>query len=144
MGRRELIALTMGAAAWPLAAHAQTKSVPLIAFLNSRSPQNAEAHTTAFLQGLKAFGYVDGQTAKVEYRWANGDRQRMLTLAEELIGLHVAVLVATGGAHLAAKAATASVPIVCALGSDPINFGLAESITAGRQPDRNERRHGRS
>ena len=126
--RREFITLLSGATAWPLAARAQRSAMPLIGFLNGQTAAGFVHLTAAFHAGLDEGGFTEGRNVAIEYRWANGDRQRMRTLAEELIGLHVAVLVATGGAHLAAKAATASVPIVCGLGADPIKFGLAESI----------------
>ena len=109
-------------------ARVQHAKLPTIGFLGSGTPATHGQWAAAFVQRLRELGWVEGRTVAIEYRWANGDRQRMRTLAEELIGLHVAVLVATGGAHLAAKAATASVPIVCGLGADPIKFGLAESI----------------
>src|SRR6516165_10781928 len=127
--RREFITLIGGAAAaWPFAARAQQAAMPVVGFLNGQTAAGFVHLTAAFQAGLGEGGFTEGRNVAIEYRWANGDRQRMRTLAEELIGLHVAVLVATGGAHLAAKAATASVPIVCGLGADPIKFGLAESI----------------
>jgi putative tryptophan/tyrosine transport system substrate-binding protein len=129
MRRREFIALLGSAAAgWPLAVRAQQAAMPVIGFLNGQIAAGFVHLTAAFLVGLGEGGFTEGRNVAIEYRWANGDSQRMRTLAEELIGLRVAVLVATGGAHLAAKAATASVPIVCGMGNDPIKLGLAESI----------------
>jgi len=113
ISRRGVIGLVSGAAAWPLTARGQQRFVHL---------------TPAFQVGLGEGGFTEGRNVAIEYRWANGDGQRMRPLAEELIDLRVAVLVATGGAHLAAKAATASVPIVCSMGNDPVKLGLAESI----------------
>jgi len=72
MRRREFIVLLGGAATWPLAALAQQQAAPLIGFLSSRSPEESAGHTAAFLEGLKAFGYIDGRTATIEYRWAKG------------------------------------------------------------------------
>jgi len=128
MRRREFISLLGSAAVWPLVAHAQQGAFPVVGFLNGQTAAGFAHLTAAFQAGLGESAFTEGQNIAIEYRWANGDRQRMHTLAEELIGLHVVVLVATGGAHLAAKAATASVPIVAGLGSDPLKFGLAESI----------------
>src|SRR6201987_3224 len=127
MRRRDFIASVGAAAAWPLAARAQQGSLPVVGFLNGQTAAGFVHLTAAFLAGLGEGGFTEGRNVAIEYRWANADGQQMRTLAEELIALRVAVLVATGGAHLAAKAATASVPIVCSLGSDPIKFGLAES-----------------
>jgi putative tryptophan/tyrosine transport system substrate-binding protein len=134
--RRDFIALLSGAAAaWPLAARGQQPSGPLIGFLSSRSPQEAAVHTAAFLQGLKAFGYVDGQTAKIEYRWANGDYARLPELAAELVDLHPAIIMAGGGAPSAraAQAATSSVPIIFVTG-DPVADRLVTSLS---RPGRN-------
>ena len=84
MRRREFMAFLGGAAlAWPLAARAQQPTAPLIGFLSSRSPEESAGHAAACLQGLKAFGYVDGKTATVEYRWAKGAYERLPALAEE-------------------------------------------------------------
>jgi putative ABC transport system substrate-binding protein len=122
--RREFITLLAGATAWPLAARAQRTAMPLIGFLNGQTAAGFVHLTAAFQVGLGEGGFTEGRNVAIEYRWANGDGQRMRMLAEELIGLRVAVLVATGGAHLAAKAATASVPIVCSMGNDPVKLGL--------------------
>ena len=129
MRRRDFITGIAGsAAAWPVAARAQQPAMPVIGFLNGQTAAGFVHLTAAFRIGFGEGGFTEGRNVAIEYRWANGDRQRMRTFVEELIALRVAVLVATGGAHLAAKAATASVPIVCAMGSDPIKLGLAESI----------------
>src|SRR5215471_7820585 len=111
--RREFITLLGGAMAWPLTARAQRPAMPLIGFFNGQTAAGSVHLTAAFHVGLGEGGFTEGRNVAIEYRWANGDGQRMRPLAEELIDLRVAVLVATGGAHLAAKAATASVPIVC-------------------------------
>ena len=129
MKRREFITVVGGAATmWPIAARAQQSALPVVGFLNGQTAAGFVHLTAAFQVGLGASGFIEGRNVAIEYRWANGDRQHMRTFAEELIALRVAVIVATGGAHLAAKAATASVPIVCAMGADPIKHGLAESI----------------
>jgi putative tryptophan/tyrosine transport system substrate-binding protein len=87
MRRREFIALVGGAAALPLAARAQ-HSAPLIGFLSSRSPEDSKPHLAGFLRGLEAFGYVDGKTATIEYRWAKGQYDQLPKLASELANLH--------------------------------------------------------
>src|SRR5262245_42569743 len=109
--RAFILALGGAAAAWPLAGRAQQGALPVVGFLNGQTAAGFVHLTAAFQAGLGEGGFTEGRNVAIEYRWANGDRQRMRTLAEELIGLHVAVLVATGGAHLAAKAATTTVPI---------------------------------
>jgi putative ABC transport system substrate-binding protein len=131
MQRRDFLWLLGGAAAaWPLASHAQTSGGPLIGFLNSRSPEDAAPHAAAFLQGLKAFGYVDGQTATIEYRWAKGDYSRLPALAKELVSLNPAVIIAGGGtpSARAAQLATGSIPIVFVSG-DPIADRLVASLS---------------
>jgi putative ABC transport system substrate-binding protein len=130
MRRRDFLSLLGGAAAaWPLASRAQAGG-PLIGFLNSRSPEDAAPHAAAFLQGLKAFGYVDGQTATVEYRWARGDYGRLPALAKELVSLNPAVIIATGGtpSARAAQLASSSIPIVFVSG-DPIADRLVASLS---------------
>jgi putative ABC transport system substrate-binding protein len=129
MRRREFVGLLGGAFAAPLAARAQQPAGPVIAFLSSRSPEEAAGHTAAFLQGLKAFGYVDGQTARIEYRWARGQYDRLPALASELAGLRPAVIVAGGGvpSARAAKAANPTIPVIF-LGGDPVTAGLVASM----------------
>jgi ABC-type uncharacterized transport system substrate-binding protein len=114
MRRREFIGLIASAAAWPLRARAQQSGVVLIGFLSSRSREEAAGQTAALLQGLKAFGYIDGQTAKIEYRWAEGGYARLPVLANELASLQPAIIIAGGGtpSARAAKAATSSIPVV--------------------------------
>src|SRR6266699_1894379 len=128
--RREFITLLGGAAVgWPLNAHAQQASIPVIGFLNSGSTDAYPDRVVAFRAGLNEVGYIEGQNVTVEYRWGLGQYDRLAAMAAELVQWPVSVLVATGGepAALAAKAATSSVPIVFAIGGDPVNLGLVAS-----------------
>ena len=128
MMRREFVALLGSAAVWPLAARAQQSATPVIGFLHSGA-RDANRHT-AFQRGLNELGYVEEQNVGVEYRWAEGQYDRLRELAADLVRSRVAVLVAAGAVHtaLAAKAATSTIPIVFANGSDPVKFGLVSRL----------------
>jgi putative ABC transport system substrate-binding protein len=128
--RREFITLLGGAAAaWPLAVRAQQQNVPLIGFLSSRSPEDSKPHLAGFLRGLEAFGYVDGKTATIVYRWANGQYDHLPKLAGELINLRPTIIAAPGGAPSAraAKLATSSIPIFFVT-ADSVQEGLVASL----------------
>jgi len=130
MKRREFFTLMGGAAAaWPLAAHAQQPALPLIGFVNSSSLQAYEPQLGAFLKGLGDAGYVVGRNVAIEYRWADGEHDRLPSLVADLIKRRVAVIVATTTpAALAAKAATTTIPVVFETGADPITVGLVASL----------------
>jgi putative tryptophan/tyrosine transport system substrate-binding protein len=136
--RRKFLATLLGGAAvaWPLAARAQQATKPLIGYLDATSAAAAARFITAFREGLKSGGYVEGENIAIEYRWAEGEFTRLPALAHDLLARRVAILVtATLPATLAAKgAAKGGTPIVFALSADPVEFGVVSSI---RRPDGN-------
>jgi len=135
MKRREFIAgfgaVTSSSFLLPTASLALQSAMPVVGFLSSRSPDESAAVVSAFRQGLSESGYVVGQNVAIEYRWAEGNYERLPALAAELVGLPVAAILAAGGppSALAAKRATSKIPIVFSAADDPVGLGLVESLS---------------
>jgi len=129
MKRRDFISLLGGAAAWPLAARAQqVKTLPSIGFLGASTSLNWTHWTNAFVRRLAELAWIDGRTVTIEYRWAEGRSERFAEIAAEFVRLKVDVIVTVGGAALAVRQVTPTIPIVLAAATDPLGGGLVASL----------------
>jgi ABC-type uncharacterized transport system substrate-binding protein len=130
MRRREFILLIGSATAWPFAAAAQQRAVPVVGFMSGRAPDDSAHLVAAFQQGLAETGFVEGQTVAIEFRWAHGDYNRLPALAADLASRKVTVLVGVGGdvSAVAATKATKTIPVVFGMGGDPVKAGIVASF----------------
>ena len=128
MRRRDFAIMAAIAAGWPSAGHAQRQTTPAIGFIGSGSPGPFAPYVAELHQGLRETGYVEGQNLKIEYHWAEGHYDRLPGMIAGLIDRKVQVIVATGPSALVAKKATSTIPVVFAVGRDPVAFGLVDSL----------------
>ena len=131
MRRRDFIKGVSGSAiTWPLTARAQQPALPVVGFLGTTTPNDFASRVAAFREGLKEVGYVEGQNVVIEYRWPEGNYDRLAMLAADLVHRRVAVIAAVGGdpSPVAAKAATSTIPIVFSIGGDPVRLGLVANL----------------
>jgi putative ABC transport system substrate-binding protein len=128
--RRDFIARLGGAAAWPLTTRAQQPRLPMVGFISGASPEMSGGRGDAFRRGLAERGYVEGQNVTVDYHWLGGQNDQLRPLMSDLVRRNAAVIATPGSepASLAAKAATATIPIVFGIGGDPVKIGLVTSI----------------
>ena len=126
--RREFIAGLGGAAAWPLAARAQQRALPVIGFLGGSTAAAQSQWTSAFVQRLRELGWTEGRNVAIEYRWGEGRNERYVQIAAEFVRLKVDVIVTSGGAALTVKQGTSAIPIVFAASNDPLGSGLVASL----------------
>jgi putative ABC transport system substrate-binding protein len=130
MKRREFIVAASAVAAWPVAARAQQPAMPVVGFVNAASPGGSYPPLPAFLKGLGETGFVEGRNVAIEYRWAEGHYERLPALIADLVQHKVSVIAATNTpTAVAAKTATATIPIVFEMGSDPVELGLVASLS---------------
>jgi putative ABC transport system substrate-binding protein len=135
MRRRDFIAGLGSTAAWPMAARAQQRAVPVVGFLNSGSPDGYAPYVARFRQGLKETGYVEGQNVAIEFRWADGQYDRVPAMAAELLRRQVTVIVANTPGLMAVKATTTTIPIVFTAAADPVSIGRVTSPKGERPSD---------